>query len=69
MSEPEKHHERGSMVDEAGRTIVEEKSPDDFCFEGGDCAATGGAQAIAGDLRTLAANDNPDDLEGEPYRL
>ncbi|MFB5190388.1 hypothetical protein [Alicyclobacillus fastidiosus] len=69
MAEPDKHQKREGMIDEAGRTIVEEKSPDDFCFEGGDCDATGAAQAIAGDLRTLAANDNPDDLEGEPYRL
>lgn len=42
---------------------MSEKSPDDFSFEGGNDNKTGPSRGSAGDLRTLAAKDSPDDLE------
>ncbi|WP_206916331.1 hypothetical protein [Alicyclobacillus suci] len=69
MMKAEKSPKRNRMIDQSKRTIIDEETPDDFCYEGGTCRATGVSGVTAGDLRTLAANDNPDDLEGEPYKL
>ncbi|WAH35795.1 hypothetical protein [Alicyclobacillus dauci] len=60
---------RDEMIDQADRIIVSEKSPDDMYFEGGNRDGIGRDAPIAGDVRTLAANDNPDDLEGDDARV
>lgn len=57
-------NERTAKLDQAGRRAEEEKSPDDHFFEGGG-GSIGPASALIPNIMTLAARDNPDDLDVE----
>lgn len=65
MASGEPNRYRRGTLDAEDGGVAREKSPDDHCFEGGNCDSFGPASAIVGDLRSLSENDNPDDLDVE----
>lgn len=68
MKEKEKasQTEQQAEIERMGRVVKREKSPDDHFFEGG---AFGPAAVIGDEIRTLAARDNPDDIDIETPNL